>query len=289
MAIFVRDALAGVLDRVIVCETRENRLISRSEDKSDEQDAWRLARLLRLGEFKEVHIPARPRQEVRELIHAYQKAVGDVVRAKNRIRALFRKHGVRVTGRTYGEGRHEALQQLRRPGLRPVFDAQYGVLDAAEEAKEGLGQSLRQRLAPTKEYRLLLTIPGVGPVCAAIMVAIIDTPRRFPDKRHLWSYAGLGASERSTGKGPVMKRGMYQGNRLLKYAAMVAAEGAIKHDNRFARYFRAATEEDPDPRKTERIRAAMARKTVARAILATALAMWKTGTEYRESAQAQSA
>jgi transposase len=285
MAIFVRDALAGALERVIVCETRENRLIAKSEDKSDDKDAWRLARLLRMGEFKEVHVPARPRQEIRELVRAYRKAVGDGVRAKNRINALYRKHGVQINDRAYGEGRYDFLRRLRRPGLQSIFDAQYAILDAVEEAKDGLSRSLRTRLSPTREYKILLTIPGVGPVCAAILVAVIDNPRRFPDKHHLWSYAGIGASERSTGKGPAMKRGMYQGNRLLKFAAMTAAESAIKHDNRFARYFRAKMEAEVKDPKRAKIKAAMARKTVARAILATAWAMWNTRTEYCEDAR----
>jgi len=285
MALFVKEALADVLDRVIVCETRENRLVAKSEDKSDDKDAWRLARLLRMGEFKEVHVPARPRQEIRELIHVYQKTVGDVVRAKNRINVKYGRHGVHITDSAYGDGRHDALKQLNRPGLKPVFDAMYGILDAAEEAKDDLDRALRARLSHTREYKLLKTIPGVGPVCAAIMVAIIDTPDRFPDKRHLWSYAGIGTTERSTGKVPVKKQGMRHGNRLLKYAAMTAAQNAIKGENRFARHYRAMVEENKDPKKAKRA-AAMAKKTAARAILATAWAMWKAGAAYREDAQA---
>jgi len=288
MAIFVKEALDGVFDRVIVCETRENRLISKSDDKSDDKDAWRLARLLRMGEFKEVHVPGRPRQDIRELVRAYQKTVSDAVRAKNRLNALFRKHGIRITDSVYGDGRQDALKQLDRPGLQPVFEALYGILDAAEEAKDSLGHALRARLSHTKEYKLLKTIPGIGPVCAAIMVAVIDRPDRFPDKRHLWSYAGIGASVRSSGKGLVIKKGMNHGNRLLKHAAMTAAQCAIKGDNRFARHYQTMMEEnkDPDPKKV-RITSAMAKKTAARSILATALALWKTGTEYRENAQAK--
>jgi transposase len=284
MSIFVRNALAEVVDRVIVCETRENRLIAKSEDKSDEKDAWRLARLLRMGEFKAVHVPMLHRQEIREMIRAYQQVVGDSVRAKNRIHAMFRKHGIRVTEGAYAEGRHDVLRRLGRPGLKTALDGLYSILDAAEDAKDDLSRSLCARLSPTREYKLLLTIPGVGPVCAAIMVAVIDTPHRFPDKRNLWSYAGIGASKRSSAKTVFMK-GMSGGNRLLKYAAMTAAQNAIKCDNRFARYYQAAVEENTDQKKAKKI-AAMAKKAVARGILAAVLAMWKTGTAYREDKQA---
>ena len=284
VSIFVRDALAEVLDRVIICETRENRLISKSENKSDEVDAHRLARLLRMGEFKEVHVPTRSRQEIRELIHAYRKVVGDVVRAKNRIRDKYARYGVIIKASAYGDGRHDALKRINRPGLKAVFNAQYAVLDAAEKAKDDLDRALCARLSHTKEYRLLKTIPGIGPICAAILVAIIDDPDRFPDKRHLWSYAGVGTSERSTGKKAVKKTGMKSYNRLLKYAAMTAAQGAIQGDNRFARHYETMIgrnqEEAPDKVKKA---AAMAKKTVARSILATVLALWKTGIVYTEN------
>jgi len=287
VSIFVRDALASVLDRVILCETRENRLIAKSGDKSDDKDAHRLARLLRLGEFKEVYVPPRSWQEIRELIHVYLKVVGDVVREKNRIRDRYAQHGVHITDSAYGDGRHEALERLNRPALKPVFDAMYGILDAAEEAKDDLDHALRARLSQKKEYRLLKTIPGVGPICAALMVAIIVDPSRFPSKKHAWNYAGIGASEDSTGKTVKVKRNKHY-NRLLKYAVMTAAQNAIKGDNRFARLYQTLLEKYEDPQKPKKA-ASMARKMVARGILAAALSMWKAGTAYRENTQAKSA
>jgi len=287
VSIFVRDAMASVLDRIIICETRENRLIAKSGDKSDEKDAHRLARLLRLGEFKEVYVPPRSWQEVRELIHVYLKVVGDVTREKNRIRDTYVRYGVHIKDSAYGDGRHEALKNLNRPALKPVFDALYGILDAAEEAKDDLDHALRARLSQKKEYRLLKTIPGVGPICAALIVAIIVDPGRFPNKKHAWNYAGIGASEDSTGKTVKLKRNKHY-NRLLKYAVMTAALVAIRGDNRFARLYQTLLEKYEDPQKPKKA-ASMARKMVARAILAAALSMWKTGTAYSENTQAKSA
>lgn len=39
MAPFVKQCIKPVVDRVIVCETRENRWIAKSEDKGDPKDA----------------------------------------------------------------------------------------------------------------------------------------------------------------------------------------------------------------------------------------------------------
>jgi transposase len=41
-------------------------------------------------------------------------------------------------------------------------------------------------------WRLLRLIPGIGPIRAALLIALIQTPHRFRTKRQLWTYSGLG-------------------------------------------------------------------------------------------------
>jgi transposase IS116/IS110/IS902 family protein len=38
---------------------------------------------------------------------------------------------------------------------------------------------------------LLRQIPSIGPIRAALLVALIQTPHRFRTKRQLWAYSGL--------------------------------------------------------------------------------------------------
>ncbi len=40
--------------------------------------------------------------------------------------------------------------------------------------------------------KLLRGIPPIGPIRAAILIALVQTPHRFRTKRQLWSYSGLG-------------------------------------------------------------------------------------------------
>ena len=278
LAPLVKWSLERTVDRVIVCETRENRWIAKSEDKSDPADADRLARLLRMGEFREVHVPKRQRQELRELVLLYDKAARDTSRAKNRIKSKLRQHGLPVSGRAVysAEGREVWTAKVKRPTVRFLLEVLYEKLDAAEDAQDRLARRLSGMLGRRREYKRLKGVPGIGDVVASIFVAVIDEPRRFPEKRKLWKYAGL--SVRSPWSGDpkhAQKGGSHSGNRLLKYAAMIAADRAVIGENRFARHYARMISE-----KKER---AMALKTVARNILATALAMWKNGTEYRDA------
>ena len=278
VAPFVKWALESVADRVIVCETRENRWIAKSEDKSDPADADRLARLLRMGEFKEVHVPERERQELRELVLLYNKAVGDTVRSKSRLKAKYRQHGLAVSGSAVysEEGREVWLKRVRRRTVGFMLEALYAKLDAAEDIQDRLARRLSAMLGSRREYKRLKTIPGVGKVVASILVGVIDDPYRFADKRKLWKYAGLSVRGPWTADPKQAKTGgSRSGNRLLKYGAMVAAERATVGNNRFARRYKEMT-----ARGLDRV---MALKTTARSILAAALAMWKDGTEYRDA------
>ena len=148
VAPFVKWALESVADRVIVCETRENRWIAKSEDKSDPADADRLARLLRMGEFKEVHVPERERQELRELVLLYNKAVGDTVRSKSRLKAKYRQHGLAVSGSAVysEEGREVWLKRVRRRTVGFMLEALYAKLDAAEDIQDRLARRLSAML-----------------------------------------------------------------------------------------------------------------------------------------------
>jgi transposase len=115
-------------------------------------------------------------------------------------------------------------------------------------------------------------IPGVGPVVAATTVAIVETPHRFPAKKELWSYAGLGVSRPGSAGKSARGNASKEGNRLLKKVLMQAAHNAAKTDSRFGRRYRELKHKGHS----------IAQRSIARAILATMYGMWKTGELYRE-------
>ena len=56
-----------------------------------------------------------------------------------------------------------------------------------------LAESRRQEAT-----KLLRQIPYIGPIRAAVLVAIIQTPHRFRTKRQLWAYSGLALDTRNS-------------------------------------------------------------------------------------------
>src|SRR5260370_17788929 len=55
-------------------------------------------------------------------------------------------------------------------------------------------QVRRDLLAECRNHsarKLLRQIPSIGPIRAALLIALIQTPHRFRTKRQLWAYSGL--------------------------------------------------------------------------------------------------
>jgi transposase len=273
------EMIGGVVDRLIVCETRENRWISHSEDKGDQKDAERLSRLLRMGEFKAVHVPAGLGRDRREVLRLSRKLVGDVSRTKNRIKAKYREHGVALSGkRVYGEThRPDFIKQVKREQGRFQLEVLYRKLEMEEELSEEVLARLVELMRGDDRYELLKQIPGMGKTMSAVVAAVVDDPHRFANKHKLWNYCGLGVARPwTTDPSKAKVRGSKGGNRLMKYAAHTAATAALRGENRFSRYYRQAVSEGHDP--------SMAKRTADRKIMATALVLMKTGADYDDDA-----
>ena len=88
--------LTDHVDELIVCDPKENFLISRSAKKNDVLDAFRLARLLRMGELHSVWHPKQKND--RALFAAagahYLAMRREQVRLKQKIKSTFRRWGV---------------------------------------------------------------------------------------------------------------------------------------------------------------------------------------------------
>src|SRR5438046_2161711 len=88
------DVLRPLAARVLVAHPGQLRLIFRSKNKNDRNDAERLAKLLYLGETPTVHVPSLEIRTWRELINCRSQVIAKRTRAKNTVRALLRSAGV---------------------------------------------------------------------------------------------------------------------------------------------------------------------------------------------------
>lgn len=94
------------------------------------------------------------------------------------------------------------------------------------------------RLLDPEIGSLLQTIPGIGPVCAAVIAAEIGDPDRFGEPKKLMAYAGMDSSKSQSGKFDGDAQHMSKrGSAPLRNALMTAADGARRLDPYFGDYY----------------------------------------------------
>src|SRR6187399_1156153 len=110
------DLLRPLAARVLVAHPGQLRLIFRSKNKNDRNDAERLAKLLYLGETPTVHVPSQQVRTWRELINCRGQIIAKRTRAKNAVRSLLRGAGV-AAPKNPGTWTKKGLAWLRRLDL----------------------------------------------------------------------------------------------------------------------------------------------------------------------------
>ncbi len=85
--------------------------------------------------------------------------------------------------------------------------------------------------------RRLQTIPGVGPIVAATVLAVFSDVRRFADAKHAASYAGLVPATYHSGDREAYGRITKRGSRELRTMLCEAAHHASRPTHPFHPYF----------------------------------------------------
>jgi transposase len=267
-----------LVQRVVCSHPRDNAWIAKDADKCDQVDAFKLAELLRLNRFKEVHYPReRARREFKTLVQHYDELSAQQARLKTKVKARLRMQGVIVTGERLfsSSGRKPVLAQIESRDVRTAISQLYEVLDQSVVAQTQAKLLMLRAAQALPEIKLLRTVPGIGPIGACRFSAYIHTPQRFSSKRKLWKYCRLSVSHRSSNGKPLRRPRLdHSGCGRLKDVSRKAFEVAVRsrQDNGFKRAYQRALETTRD--------ATHARLTVQRKIVSTLRAMWIRKTSY---------
>lgn len=278
MARWAYKTVKPFVTRAVVCDPKQNAWIAKDSRKCDSIDCTKLAKLLRLGEYKEVYQPEN------EIMYSFKKAVQneqelsrEAAKVMVQIKSHLRREGVFCTGRFVFsmKGREDAIARVPDEGVKSVIEQDFRILDT-------LRQEAGKALSLVKSYSdklpiigILQEVPGIGQKLSSRFVAYIQTPHRFKSKRQIVRYSKLGITDRSSDGKPLnRKRLEHSGNGTLKDLSRKAFHGAMheREDNLFKRTYYNSLRTTQN--KTH------ARLTTQRKILSVLYAMWRDGTVY---------
>jgi transposase len=104
------------------------------------------------------------------------------------------------------------------------------LLDRLNPKIEELTAAVEREARKRPEAMRLMTHPGVGPLTALAYVLIIGTPTRFQRGKQIGTYVGMIPCEESSARKQRLGHISKQGNSLLRYLLVEAAQTAVRYD-----------------------------------------------------------
>ena len=286
---WLHDLIAPLVASVVVCDRRGER--RRRGNKNDLADADELSALLRRGGLRAVYHGDTHCIRLKELTRAYQNLVEDATRVMLRLKALFRARGIKTPGQSVYHNLKERprwLAQLSDPGAQPRAELPWAELDVLRKLRPRAKAAMLAEARRDPAWSVLRSIPFLGPVRVAVLLAILKTPWRFRTKRNPWAYAGLAVVSYSSADyviesgRPVrrrrapMTRGLNRNyNRLVKEVFKSAATAATGKPGPLQSWYRHLV--------AKGMQESLARVTLARKLAAITLRLWKTGEHFDAS------
>ena len=141
-------------------------LIFKTTKKNDKEDSYKLAKLLRLNELPEVHLPSKFSDDLRSIVR-YRKSIGEEMNMlKNRVHSILTGHGI-IIHATDIFGRRGIRSILEESSKLPAMDriVLSDLIERISDLKEReriIEDQMAVACKGNTSVRLLMTIPGIN-------------------------------------------------------------------------------------------------------------------------------
>jgi transposase len=192
-------------------------MIADSLKKTDEEDAYVLAVLLKTGNAYESYACDEETRKHRSLARERCFLVNTRASLKTRLESIVTR-----------DGNHTFSPHLKNRTNVSVPNEEVKIHMDAIQAMDVIIKTVEKQISNNNGYKKeeikrLLTIPGVGPVTANVIVAEVGDFSRFKRPEHLASFAGLVPRERSSGGKQKLGSITHAGSPYLRYVLIETA------------------------------------------------------------------
>jgi transposase len=215
--IWVVKKLRSLGIEVHISNPRKIRMIADSLKKNDEEDAYILAKLLKTGNAYESYECNEETRKHRSLARERCFLVNTRASLKTRLESIVTR-----------DGNHNFSPSLKNRTKISVTNDEVKIHTDAILAMDVIIKNVEKQISKNTSYQKeeierLLTIPGIGPVSANVIVAEVGDFSRFKKPTHLASFAGLVPRERSSGGKQRLGGITHAGSPYLRYVLIETA------------------------------------------------------------------
>jgi len=244
------------------------------KQKTDRQDAQLLLRLLLEDRFPRVWVPSWENRDLRQLLWHRHRMVQTRTRLMNQLQAVGAQRRTPPQERVVAGSGTEATRVVPVSSVgEPATAGSAGVAGWLNPTIAELSAAIEGEVESCPEAQRLRTHPGVGSLTALAFVLIVGEAERFQCGKQIASYLGLVPSEESSGDRRRLGHITKQGNSLLRFLLVEAAQVTVRSDPEWrSKFFHLALRRG---RKIAKV--AMARRLAVRLYW-----MWRKGWDYEE-------
>jgi transposase len=218
------------------------------KNKTDIHDSRSICRNLERGNLRGIYILPVEQQEYRALFRQREVKVRDVTRSVNRLKSFLSFFGVDyaslcagknelITGRVIGKLLKLSLSTeagtiVLKDYIEDILYHRKHLLEITKKLK------LQTQAKYTEEYKLLLSIPGIGPITAMAFLSEIGDFKRFKDPDEYCSFLGLIPWSNSSGETEMTIGIQPRCNKRLRSLLVEASWTAIRKEPALLMYYK---------------------------------------------------
>jgi transposase len=166
--------------------------LSLQVNKTDANDAYGLAQVVRTGWFREIAIKSMDAQTLRLLLTARAKLVSQRQAIANNIRGLLKTFGHVIRRGSKGPFAIRVREAIEgNAALSAIVEPLLMAWQALRDQAGVYDREITMKAKSDAAARRLMSVPGVGVVVALAYKAVIDDPARFKRSTSVGAYIGL--------------------------------------------------------------------------------------------------
>lgn len=209
-------------------------------NKNDANDALAIAEASLRPKIRFVSVKSTEQQDIQSLQRICERTIKTRTGDVNQVRGLLAEYGVVVDLGVNTllnaipeiiEDANNELTHTARSFIKRLSDNIKSLGKQLDELKNQLTELIKDK----PEYKLLLSVPGVGPVIAASVMAAVGDANAFKNGRQLAAWIGLTPSQYASGEtnrmGKITKRGNSTLRKYLIHGARTVLNWCDKKDD----------------------------------------------------------
>lgn len=260
--------LKDKVDKLLVCNPTY--VAKKHGAKTDFKDALHLAQELRTGHLQEVFHDDSHWSQLRLSVSGYLSLVQEIVRFKNRLKAVFRSEVLNTDEASFYKNKTR-VDEFVNPTAKFAAERLFAQIEFLEEEKLKFKKLFEKNKKKYRPIRNLMTIPGISIIRANIIASIVCQPARFENKHKFWGYCMLVRHIQESG-GKIYGNKRFFGRRELRNVFIGAAESALRTETTLRDHY--------EGKRAKGLKHKEAKLSLARQIASISLCVLKNNSTY---------